>query len=112
MFLFKMTVTITYRTTDPHEIDLLYKNINQTFQAFVKPLGYNIVWGKSKLRIPTHSMDQAVTESDSFQVERKFHKHKSVLSSVKIFSGIIDLLSFPEEIDIDYKVARDKIVIE
>ncbi|MDD3040926.1 MAG: hypothetical protein PHO71_24090 [Bacteroides sp.] len=92
MFLFKITVTITYLRTHPDEIVLLHKHIDQTFQCFVKPLGYNIAWGASKLRVPSQSMDQAVTESDIFVVERKFLQYKNVLSSVKIFSGIIELL--------------------
>lgn len=112
MFLFKMTVTITYLGTDPKEIDLLYKNVDQTFQYIAKPLGYNIVWGKSKLRAPSESMGQAVTESDTFVIERKFLQYKNVLSSMKIFSGIIEMLRSQGYIDIDYKVARDKIVVE
>ncbi len=112
MFLFKIKVTITYQSDDPHEIDLLYKNIDYTFQAFAKPLGYKIVWGASKLRTPTLPMGQAVTESDSFEVERKFLQYKNVFASVKIFSGIVDLLRSLGELDISYKVVTEKIVVE
>ena len=112
MFLFRIKVTITYQSDDPHEIDILYKNIDHTFQAFSKPLGYKLVWGASKLRIPTESMNQAVTGSDSFEVERKFHYYKNARASVGIFAGIIELLRCPGELDISYKVVTEKIVVE
>lgn len=112
MFLFKMTITITYQTDDVHEIDLLYKHVDQTFQYFAKPLGYNIVWGKSKLRVPSQSMGQSVTESDTFVIERKFLQYKNVRSSVKIFSGVIELLQSTGYVNIDWKLAKDKIVVE
>ena len=112
MFLFRINVTITYQTDDIHEIDLLYKNIDRTFQSFAQPLGYKIVWGERKLRIPSQSMGQGVTGSDSFVVEREFLQYKNARASVDIFVGIIDLLRCPGELDISYKVATTKIVVE
>lgn len=112
MFLFRMTVTISYQTDDVHEIDLLYKNVDKTFQLFARPLGYSIVWGASKLSKPSRPMEQAVTESDTFVIERKFLQYKNVANSVKIFSGIIDLLGSGWPLNISWTLERDKIVLE
>lgn len=110
MFLFRMHVTITYPTSEPNEIDILYKHTDLLFRTIGEPLGYTIEWENCRLRVPTESMDQAVTESDSFVVERKFLQYKNVYTSRKIFSGIIELLGSLGELGVSYNMEQVKIL--